>query len=118
METIKTEIQWRNPANDVPPFDEKIIVMLAGSIKEGLSPWRGYTVIETVSVSKASPNDDDDVNETYRDFVEEGKVNFDDFQFYLLDNDGDESDWYSDQIVMWAHYPAELEALALAELKL
>lgn len=44
METIKTEIEWRKPEHEAPPFNTKILVMLGGASGQiGMPLKPGFT---------------------------------------------------------------------------
>lgn len=117
MEPITTTIEWLKPEHEAPPFNTRILVMLGGAAGQIGSPLTAYNVIKTVIVRKSSPNDDyEDEGETEYEALQNGSYQFHELQFTVIecdsDDDGDESDWYSDSIIVWAHYPAAIAAEA------
>lgn len=102
-----TEIGWFNPTVSPPPFDMKLLVMLAGSRSDDAGrSFTPYTVVMTAKVTQIGPGDDLDDTLAIDDFWAGNAADYLDFQFYLEDDDGMEiDDWYSDAIVAWAYYP-------------
>lgn len=115
METIKTEIEWRKPEHEAPPFNTKILVMLGGASGQIGMPLKPYTIIQTVTVSTSSESDEYEDTTAYEDYKAK-RYAFHELQFRLIqcegDDDDDECGWPSDCIVAWAQYPADVEAAA------
>lgn len=103
----KVEIAWFNPALLAPPFDMKLLLMVAGSRStDAGKSWEAYTQVMTGYVKQTSPNDEFDDNLEAAEFQDSPTANFLDYQFDLHDEDGNViDDWWSDGIVAWAYYP-------------
>lgn len=103
----KVEIGWFNPALLAPPFDMKLLLMVAGSRStDAGKSWEAYTQMMTGYVKQTSPNDEFDDNLAAAEFQDSPTANFLDYQFDLHDEDGNViDDWWSDGIVAWAYYP-------------
>jgi hypothetical protein len=106
----KMEIAWFNPAKLPPPFDMKLLLMVAGSTSHDAGQtWNAYTLILTGEVLKTSPSDEHEDASAYDEWMASDQTQYGDFQFELSDGtssitDGLE-DWLSDSIVAWAYYP-------------
>lgn len=103
----KVEIAWFNPALLAPPFDMKLLLMVAGSRStDAGKSWEPYTLVLTGYVKQTSPSDEDDDSLAIDEFQSSATANFLDYQFDLHDDDGNQiDDWWSDGIVAWAYYP-------------
>ena len=107
------EIKWISPKTEIPPFGEQFLVVLGGSgSTNAMETWQSYVKVCNVVISKQSPNDNEPFDE-WKEFVEGGKKDYDQFQFYIFDysdytygmGEDSESDWYTDAIVCWAFMP-------------
>jgi len=117
---MKTEINWKDPNIENPPFAERILVLLGGTgSSDCMRTFEKYVHICDVVMKLESPNDDEPGSE-HQAFIddERGPECFDDYQFclqYWHDNefgdDEDQMDWYSDAIVAWAPMPDFSEVL-------
>lgn len=114
----KTEIAWFNPAKLPPPFDMKLLLMVAGSTSHDAGKtWDAYTLILTGEVLKTSPSDEYEDISAYDEWMASDQTQYGDFQFELSDGtssitDGLE-DWLSDSIVAWAYYPLAVGQAAI-----
>lgn len=110
-------IGWFNPVVNPPPFEMKLLLMVAGmrSNNCGLT-FEPYTEVITASVQEYSPADEGSDCSEFEEYVAGDKADFLDFQFFLKDDRaGDEFDWYSDSIVAWAYYPLGIAQAAINE---
>ena len=103
----KVEIAWFNPALLAPPFDMKLLLMVAGSRSTDAGKhWEAYTQVMTGYVKQTSPSDEYEDSLAVDEFQASATANFLDYQFDLHDEDGNAiDDWWSDGIVAWAYYP-------------
>lgn len=103
----KVEIAWFNPALLAPPFDMKLLLMVAGSKSEDAGKsWEDYTLVLTGYVKQTSPSDECEDELAVDEFQASATASFLDYQFDLHDDDGNPiEDWWSDGIVAWAYYP-------------
>jgi hypothetical protein len=109
-----TETSWFNPGVNPPPFDMKLLLMVAGSRSEDCGrTYETYTQVMTAYVQKTGPGDEYDDEPAYDEFMGCGANEFLGFQFYLKDEDGEVLDWYSDSIVAWAYYPLGIAQTAV-----
>lgn len=121
---MKTIIDWIDPKEKTPPFNERILVLLGGKVStDFMRTWNKYATIMDAIITTHSPNDDSDESEEYAEF--EAEVNmltaFSDYQFFvhswyqfkyeLFIDDDDASDWFSDEILRWATIPDFGEAI-------
>lgn len=116
MTPIASEtINWYHPAQHPPPFDKKLLVMMAGTqTNDAGRTWQPYTQVITASIQKTGPGDEYDDTTALEDFLAGDKTDFLDYQFDMTDGEGNEiEDWWSDSIIAWAHYPAEPARVAL-----
>jgi len=107
------EIKWIDPKTQTPPFNQQILVVLGGSgSTDATTTWNKYVKVCNVIIGKSSPNDNDPFDQ-WDEFVENGKKDYDTFQFYVFDyadytygmGEDSDSDWYSDAIICWASMP-------------
>ena len=124
---MKTEIQWINPAEKIPPFNKRILVLLGGNGSvDAMKNWEKYVTISDVIITRHSPNDDGDDPTEHLEFVSEPdrlkawpQYQFDVHNWYQWKFEGhggefgDEAEWYSDSICMWAAMPDFSEAIAV-----
>ena len=129
---MKTEINWINPKDQIPPFLTRILVLLGGQgSTDWMKTWERYATITDAIITKRSPNDDDEDPTEYAEFLrEEDKIAaFSQYQFNVHNwyewkycdaggDCGDGSDWYSDAICMWAPMPDFSAAIAAGEASL
>lgn len=109
-----TEIGWFNPGVNPPPFDMKLLLMVAGSRSDDCGQtFEAYTKVMTAYVKQRGPGDEYDDEPAFDEFMSGDHTDFLNFQFYLNDEDGEELDWYSDSIVAWAYYPLGLAQTAV-----
>lgn len=102
-----TEIAWFDPSKHPPPFDMKLMLMMAGNRSNDAGrSWQPYTVVMTGRVAQRGPSDEYDDELTIDAYRAGDSREFMDYQFCLEDDDGEElDDWWSDSIVAWAYYP-------------
>lgn len=111
---MKTEIEWLDPKQTVPPFGVQFLAVMGGiGSNDCMRTSRPYVHIANVVMSKGSPNAPG--TKEYGAWLADGgdAEAFDDFQFYIVPFDEweygsgseSESDWYSDAIVAWAPMP-------------
>ncbi len=129
---MKTVIDWVNPKDQIPPFNERILVLLGGQGSvDFMKTWTRYVTITDAIITKHSPNDDGTEPTEYAEFLrEEDKIKaFQQYQFDVhnwyewkyCDAGGDcgaDSEWYSDAICMWAPMPDFSPAIAVGEASL
>jgi|LWDU01.1.fsa_nt_gi hypothetical protein len=98
------KLNWESPELKPPPFNTWIL------IDTGRPAW------DVVVVSRLSPNGNK--HEAFEDFIGGGRKFYSDHQFYLHpsvnqstwdferdSSSGDSFDFYSDDILNWAHVP-------------
>lgn len=103
------ETAWFNPAILRPPFNMKLLLMVAGSRSEDCGrTFEIYTAVLTASVQKTSPSDEYDDTTAIDEFEAGDRTDFMEYQFHLHDHEGEVLDWYSDSIVAWAYYPVRV----------
>lgn len=122
---MKTVIEWIDPKDHMPPFGERILVLLGGQgITDWMKTWQRYATITDAIITKSSPNDDDDETTEYMEFLREkdNKAMFQQYQFVVRNwsewkfvGDSSSADWYSDAICMWAPMPDFSEAITAVE---
>lgn len=106
---------WFNPSEFPPPFGQKILAMVAGNRStDAGQTFERYTDILTAYVQKEGVNDEYEEVTAYEEYVAGESTNFMDFQFMLENEDGEELDWYSDNIIGWSLYPVIASTIALA----
>ena len=109
-----TETGWFNPGANPPPFDMKLLLMVAGSRSEDCGrTFEPYTVVMTAYVQQQGPGDEYDDEPAFDEYMAGDQTDFLDFQFNLKDEDGEVLDWYSDSIVAWAYYPLGIAQTAV-----
>lgn len=109
-----TETVWFNPGVNPPPFDMKLLLMVAGSRSEDCGrTFEPYTVVMTAYVQQQGPGDEYDDEPAFDEYMSGDQTDFLDFQFDLKDEDGEVLDWYSDSIVAWAYYPLGIAQTAV-----
>lgn len=110
-----TDIAWFNPSVNPPPFDMKLLLMMAGSrSKDAGRSWEPYTIVITGRVTERGSSDEYEDGLTIDEYLAGDASDFLDFQFCLADDDGEElDDWWSDSIVAWAYYPLGAGQLAI-----
>ena len=109
-----TETGWFNPGVNPPPFDMKLLLMVAGSRSEDCGrTFETYTVVMTAYVQQQGPGDEYDDEPAFDEYMSGDQTDFLDFQFDLKDEDGEVLDWYSDSIVAWAYYPLGIAQTAV-----
>lgn len=109
-----TETGWFNPGVNPPPFDMKLLLMVAGSrSKDCGRTFEPYTVVMTAYVQQQGPGDEYDDEPAFDEYMSGDQTDFLDFQFDLKDDDGEVLDWYSDSIVAWAYYPLGIAQTAV-----
>ena len=109
-----TETGWFNPGVNPPPFDMKLLLMVAGSRSEDCGrTFEPYTVVMTAYVQQQGPGDEYDDETAFDEYMSGDQTDFLDFQFDLKDEDGEVLDWYSDSIVAWAYYPLGIAQTAV-----
>ena len=108
------EICWFSPEINPPPFETKLLLMVAGSRSDDCGgTFEVYTDVFTGLVQTTGPGDEYDDKTAHEEYISGDKTDFLDFQFYLQAENGDESDFYSDSIVAWAYYPLEVAKTAI-----
>ena len=108
------EIGWFNPGVNPPPFDMKLLLMVAGSRSEDCGrSFETYTMVMTAYVQQQGPGDEYDDEPAFDEYMSGDQTDFLDFQFNLKDEDGEVLDWYSDSIVAWAYYPILISQTAV-----
>jgi len=108
------EIGWFNPGVKAPPFETKLMLMVAGSRSDDCcKTFEVYTEVVTARVQEAGPGDDYDDVTAHAEFIAGEGTEFLEYQFYLKNEAGDELDWYSDSIVAWAYYPLGIAQAAV-----
>lgn len=124
-----TEINWILPSEFIPPFNKRILVLLGGQGSvDCMKTWTRYVTISDVIISRNSPNDGGENGFEYREFLKEpdplkaySNYQFDvhtwyEWKFCDAGGDcGDDADWYSDAICMWAPMPDFSPAIAAGE---
>lgn len=109
-----TETGWFNPGVNPPPFEMKLLLMVAGSRSNDCGrTFETYTEVLTGYVQEEGPGDAYDDITAHDEYIAGDKADFLDFQFYLKDENGEELDWYSDSIVTWAYYPLGIAQTAV-----
>ena len=109
-----TETGWFNPGVNPPPFDMKLLLMVAGSRSEDCGrTFEPYTVVMTAYVQQQGPGDEYDDETAFDEYMSGDQTDFLDFQFDLKDDEGEVLDWYSDSIVAWAYYPLGIAQTAV-----
>lgn len=109
-----TETGWFNPGVNPPPFDMKLLLMVAGSRSvDCCRSFEPYTVVMTAYVQRQGPGDECDDEPAFDEYMSGDQTDFLDFQFDLKDEDGEVLDWYSDNIVAWAYYPLGIAQTAV-----
>ena len=109
-----TEVDWFNPSVNPPPFNAKLLVMVAGSRSDGFGrPLEPYTEVITAYVQRQGPGDEYDDEPAFDEYMAGDQTDFLDFQFYLIDVDGETLYWFSDAIVSWAYYPSGIAQTAV-----
>ena len=109
-----TETGWFNPGVNPPPFDMKLLLMVAGSRSEDCGrTFEPYTVVMTAYVQQQGPGDEYDDEPAFDEYMSGDQSDFLEFQFNLKDEDGEVLDWYSDSIVAWAYYPLGIAQTAV-----
>lgn len=103
------EIIFKKPEDEVPPFNEPVLVVLGGNMN-----GENYTHVISVMMLKRTPNCDGfDDWRVWKDNPEPSE--FSNYQFYLRpidqmdDDEEDGLEWYSDAILAWAPMPDFLE---------
>lgn len=100
------ELGWFNPGVNPPPFETKLLLMVAGSrSNDCCRTFEAYTEVLTGSVQESGPGDEYDDVSAHEEFIAGEKDEFLEYQFFIHAENGDELDWYSDAIVAWAYYP-------------
>jgi hypothetical protein len=121
---MKTEIQWIDPKEQIPPFKTRIMVMLGGQGSlDCMQTWERYGTVFDAIITKHSPNDPserepDGEPTEYEEFTaERDKLTaYQQYQFdvhvwyqWKFENRGgefgDDAEWYSDAILLWAPLP-------------
>ena len=105
---VETLINWHDPNEDVPPFDEVILVALGSWRDEDdfIERRHVHTEIRTIKVSITDADGDGEEGALMKTDLIIGAQKWDDLQFTLVDDDGDEiSDSFSDSIMWWAEMP-------------
>ena len=109
-----TETGWFNPGANPPPFDMKLLLMVAGSRSEDCGrTFEPYTVVMTAYVQQQGPGDEYDDEPAFDEYMAGDQTDFLDFQFNLKDEDGEVLDWDSDSIVAWTYYPLGIAQTAV-----
>jgi len=110
-----TEIGWFNPSKNPPPFDMKLLVMVAGNRSDdGGFTWEPYTQVLTATVKQTGPSDEYDDVTTIDEYLAGDRKDFMNFQFDLEDADGNNiEDWWTDSIIAWAYYPLAAAQIAV-----
>ncbi len=109
------ETDWFNPAINPPPFEEKLLLLVAGSrSNDCCRTYETYTEILTAYVQETGPGDAYDDETAHEEYISGDKTDFLDFQFDLQDENGGDLDWYSDSIIAWAYYPIDIAEAAIA----
>ena len=108
------EIGWFNPGVNPPPFETKLLLMVADSRSNDCGrTFETYTEVLTGSVQESGPGDEYDDQTAHEGFIAGEKDEFLEYQFFIHTENGDESDWYSDSIVAWAYYPLGISQTAV-----
>ena len=108
------EIGWFNPGVNPPPFETKLLLMVAGSRSNDCGrTFEAFTEVITGSVQESGPGDEYDYQTAHEEFIAGEKDEFLEYQFFIHTENGDESDWYSDAIVAWAYYPLGIAQTAV-----
>ena len=113
---IYTPITWNLPNEIAPPFLRPILAVFGGQgTNDAGANWNKYLRIASIVMLKTSPNCEG--LEDYKAYTADiGSDDFNQFQFYCVDSDeheyedAEESDWYSDAMLLWAEMP-DLSAL-------
>lgn len=115
MAIATSSITWNDPAKRPPPFDTKLLLMVAGTRTDDCCrTWHPYTVVLTGKVSRKGPGDEYDEPTAIDEYLAGDPADFLEFQFDLVDEDDNElDDWYSDAIVAWAYYPLAAAQMAV-----
>lgn len=102
-----TGITWFDPSKHPPPFNIRLLLMVAGSTSEDAGrTWEAYTNIITAKISRVGSTDEYGLDPAIDDYEAGPRDDFLEYQFMLTDDDGNEiEDWYSDGMVAWAYYP-------------
>lgn len=109
------EMDWFNPGVVPPPFETKLLLMLAGTrSNDACRTYEAYTEVVTGYVQESGPSDDSADVTAHDEYIAGDHADFLSFQFFIKGENGDESDWYSDSIVAWAEYPLNVERIAVA----
>ena len=102
--TFTTEIIWRRPEQETPPFNERILVSL-GSWRDRGQGFKPHSLISHLLIMMYDANSDEDEGAAMYHELESGESKWDDLQFQLLDDDDEPLDFYSDSIMWWAYPP-------------
>lgn len=110
-----TETGWFNPGVNPPPFDMKLLLMVAGlRTDDSRHTSEAYTEVLTAYVQKTGPNDYYSDITQFDELISDGGKAFLAYRFELKNEDGFVFDWCSDSIVAWAYYPIGIVQTAVA----
>lgn len=105
-EPIETTLVWHDPNKTPPRFETPILVALGSWQDQGYG-FHAHTTIKTVSIMEMDADSDVSQGEEMVTDVLSGDAKWDDLQFTMHDEDGEEiSDCYSDSIMWWAEIPS------------
>ena len=110
MSELPTDLTWFDPSTTPPPFNVRLLAMLAGFKLTKGGKVKHTTVVHTVVITKAGEVECEYT--LYSAYVDAGEKDFNQYPFVMLDDDGEEMCRTSDSIVFWAHYPRKLEKQA------
>ena len=115
IHVIREPITWFRPDEVSPPFNIKILMMMASQTSHDAG--RTYhTTTEIITGMIADYGEDDP--EILEDFLKDVPANFREYQFCILTGPFEEvSDFYSDDIIAWAYYPVDVETAALKKVE-
>lgn len=102
VSSVDMHAYWHNPAAKCPPFDRWILIALGSWADEGL----GFKPHMTITTAKIACADADGDRDEGREMMEAlAMEDWHDFQFQLVDDDGEPMDTYSDSIIWWSAMP-------------
>lgn len=103
--SVTTSIVWHDPNETPPPFQAPVLVAL-GSWRDECRGFKAHTEIRVVRIRCMNSNGSRKEGKIMAAELAAGTSKWDDLQFTLLDDAGEEiSDTLSDSIMWWAERP-------------